>query len=277
MQLYELHPHVRYARIQLPPRTARKERSVCYDARLFYIEGTEGRVTVGTEHYAISHASAVYLPPLTEYRLDVRPTDEARIYTFNFDLVARFAHLTDSFGVATPQSFERGRAPVYEIPTPLAQPIVREGAALRRHLLPCVELFRAQPPLYRERASAYVKLCLLEMLAEEQDASPLCTAVRRLVAERYADPTLTNEALAAALGYHPQYINRVVKRELGMSLRAYIIDYRLTRARQLLACGDDSVSLVAAAVGFSSGAYFAKRFRERFGSTPREHRRTHAI
>lgn len=60
----------------------------------------------------------------------------------------------------------------------------------------------------------------------------------------------------------------------NLSPLAYLTDYRLERARELLQKTDLSVTAVGQEVGFSTPSYFAKMFRERYGKTPREFRYT---
>jgi len=46
MELYEINPHIRYGRIHKASFKVRTDISICYDARLFFFENTEGTITV---------------------------------------------------------------------------------------------------------------------------------------------------------------------------------------------------------------------------------------
>jgi AraC family transcriptional regulator, transcriptional activator of the genes for pyochelin and ferripyochelin receptors len=48
-------------------------------------------------------------------------------------------------------------------------------------------------------------------------------------------------------------------------------DYRLEKARQLLALGEMKVEEVALRVGFDSRSYFASAFRKKFGLNPKQY------
>lgn len=63
------------------------------------------------------------------------------------------------------------------------------------------------------------------------------------------------------------------KQYTNLSPLAYLTDYRLERACDLLNTTDLSITAIGQEVGLSTPSYFAKVFRERFGQTPRDYRR----
>ena len=93
------------------------------------------------------------------------------------------------------------------------------------------------------------------------------------IALHYHEPQMSNAYISEAMNYHPYYINRVVKSEIGKPLRAYIIDYRLERAKELLLSLDGNISEIALKTGFSSSSYFVKMFKEKERMTPLEYRK----
>lgn len=79
--------------------------------------------------------------------------------------------------------------------------------------------------------------------------------------------------IAASANVSESEALRCFRRGIGMTPVAYLNDYRLRRAAQLLLATTDSVAAVARAVGFSSAGYFSKAFKARYGASPREFRR----
>ena len=201
---------------------------------------------------------------------------EGDTYTFNFDLVTDYSHITHSLGTATVYSFDPNLLPDYPLAEEFRHPILREVSDIRNPLTECVHIFSEKRSCYRERASALLKLCLLELLSQskEGERSELCEKVLTAVRENYADPTLTNESIAKDLNYHPYHINRVVKKETGYALRTYIIEYRLSMAKNLLLTTKDTISRVAEACGFASTSYFTKLFKEKNRIPPKEYRKS---
>lgn len=274
MKLYELNPHIRYAKVHSKVFNSRREISVCYDARLFYFLKGSGKILINGKNYPISNYTAIYLPPLTRYRFFVDRAGETELIILDFDLVSSFAHITSSLGTPSERSFEPSLAPKYELPAELSLPICVNVPSISSELSEFVEGFVMRKTMYRERSSAKLKLTLLEMLERSSatEATHLCESVLDFVRERYSDSTLTNKEIAEKFNYHPNYINLIVKKGTGRSLREYIIRYRLGIAKDLLLTGKDSINSIAWSTGFSSAAYFTKMFKERNGITPGEFR-----
>src|SRR5690606_9698016 len=78
-------------------------------------------------------------------------------------------------------------------------------------------------------------------------------ALMRLIATRYADPDLSLEKAAAALGVNRTKINDILKQELGFTFSAYLNKLRLAEAARLLSeKGGASVAEIAYSVGYSN-------------------------
>lgn len=100
-------------------------------------------------------------------------------------------------------------------------------------------------------------------------------AVREHVRLHAHDATLTPARIAGDLGWSVRQIQLALARS-GTTPSALLRDARLDRARRLLeAATGRSVADVAYASGFRSLSVFTARFKQRFGTTPGEHRRAH--
>ena len=83
---------------------------------------------------------------------------------------------------------------------------------------------------------------------------------------------ISNTEIGAIFGYHPFYVSRVLKEKKGITLRQYIISYRLKAAKAQLRTSRKSVAEIAEELGFTDASYFTKTFRSVFGMTPKEYR-----
>jgi len=88
----------------------------------------------------------------------------------------------------------------------------------------------------------------------------------------YAEP-LTVSGVARRIGTSARQLQRVFEESGERSFRAHVAAVRMDRARDMLVAGDDTVRSVAARVGYSQPAQFAKAFRRRHGVSPSELRR----
>ena len=80
--------------------------------------------------------------------------------------------------------------------------------------------------------------------------------------------------LAEECFVNPSYFCRKFHKITGRTPIAYIHEYRLAKARVLLYNTTWPVSSIAAAVGYSDNGYFSRKFKEVYGISPRQLRRS---
>ncbi|KRR14150.1 helix-turn-helix domain-containing protein [Bradyrhizobium valentinum] len=99
----------------------------------------------------------------------------------------------------------------------------------------------------------------------------LLRATERLRSDSDADVSLA--ALASDAGLSRFHFCRAFKESTGLSPHAWLRQYRLEQAMNMLRDTDTSVVSVAAALGYASQTAFAAAFRKLTGETPRDWRR----
>ena len=99
----------------------------------------------------------------------------------------------------------------------------------------------------------------------------LLRATERLRSESDADVSLA--ALASEAGLSRFHFCRAFKESTGLSPHAWLRQYRLEQAMNMLRDTDESVVSVAVALGYSSQTAFAAAFRKLTGETPSDWRR----
>src|SRR5437763_3559010 len=92
------------------------------------------------------------------------------------------------------------------------------------------------------------------------------------IERRYAEP-LTVAEVARSIGTSTRQLQRVFEESGERSFRAQLAAVRMERARDLLLDHGGTVRSIAAAVGYSQPAQFAKAFRRHHGVAPSEMRR----
>ncbi|MFW6313307.1 MAG: response regulator transcription factor [Spirochaetota bacterium] len=94
--------------------------------------------------------------------------------------------------------------------------------------------------------------------------------------ELYISRNLTRRLLvkdiADHLGLHPYYIGRLFKEETGITITDRVHRERVDAAKQMLIGRQATMSDIAAWVGYSDGEYFARKFKEIVGVSPRTYR-----
>jgi AraC family transcriptional regulator of adaptative response / methylphosphotriester-DNA alkyltransferase methyltransferase len=92
------------------------------------------------------------------------------------------------------------------------------------------------------------------------------------IERRYAEP-LTVAEVARAIGTSTRQLQRVFDEAGGRSFRAQVAAVRMERAKDLLLDHGGTVRSIAAQVGYSQPAQFAKAFRRHHGVSPSELRK----
>lgn len=84
---------------------------------------------------------------------------------------------------------------------------------------------------------------------------------------------IRRDALAEMVYLNTDYMARIFKKEVGISISAYILQKRVEEAKNLLVHSDLPINTVSIYVGYSNFSYFTKMFKENTGYSPLEYRR----
>lgn len=76
------------------------------------------------------------------------------------------------------------------------------------------------------------------------------------------------------MGKSRSYISKKFKKELGFDLSKFIVRRKLEEGKSLLAYTDKPISEISEYLCFSSQSYFQNLFKNKYGVTPYEYRRS---
>lgn len=152
---------------------------------------------------------------------------------------------------------------------------------LGRQLLATAGAGHALGQLYAESLTTALSLHLITHYASYErriatDAGRLPGAVlARIEAyiEAAAEQPITLAALADLANLSVFHFARRFKLTTGRSPYQYVLDWKLTRARQLLRAGEQPIAAISDALGFASPAHFAAAFKRVVGQSPRTFQR----
>ncbi|WP_276352213.1 helix-turn-helix domain-containing protein [Cohnella caldifontis] len=137
------------------------------------------------------------------------------------------------------------------------------------------------------RSNAYWKeqQLFLELLQEMDEPAfgGRASVTARKLAERietylrqHYQTELTNEMLADAFHFHPNYIVRCMKEMYRCTPMEYLHRYRIEQAKLLLIKTEWPMALVAEQVGFRTAPYFSNCFKRQTGLSPLAFRKRHS-
>ncbi len=96
--------------------------------------------------------------------------------------------------------------------------------------------------------------------------------VRMLITSNLSEP-YSLPALAAECGVTPYTLKRIFKKIVGQSIASFTLQARMDRAKQLLTTTNNTLQMIAEAVGYTEGNNFQQTFKRVTGKTPGEWRR----
>lgn len=86
--------------------------------------------------------------------------------------------------------------------------------------------------------------------------------------EEHMDESPPVSEVARAAGVSPQHLRRLFREVTGTSVKRRLMLAQVSRARQLLARGEDKIAYIARLVGFRSHSAFSRAFRRIKGHPP---------
>ena len=266
-----LNPIIRSA--SLYEKIGRSEECVSYDCRVIYV--VSGEMTAVVDGVKLGHLSPgnlLYIPAGTTYKLKSKYL-KCVVVTFDPTDVCR--EPSERISPVPTSEFDESLCHSDGVCDALGKYILltdMEGE--RDSFIRMANIFTSAEGHYRAQVSAIFKLVLLKVIETADENALPARMVEELdsyIRDNVADE-ISNTEIGAVFGYHPFYVSRMLKDRKGMTLRQYIIAYRLKRAKKLLELTDKSAAEIAEECGFTDASYFAKIFKSNFGITPKEYR-----
>lgn len=277
--LSEYNPFVRYIHRFNPSTQQATQMRCCYDARCFLLNRGSATVIAEQTPYVLFPNRVVLLPGGTSYRFsDV--AEDTEIIGVNFDYTQNGACRRQPICPVPPHcfaeeqktenirfsDFTEGNVPFYSEQVRDAAELLESAEAAYGTLLPTSDAL----------ASAYLKLLLTKIAAnclkKQYAVSEAAERASEFIRHHYRE-AISNEDIARAVCFHPNYLNRVMRRSTGYTLHGYLIHYRLHCAMRMLQNTALSVCEIAEQTGFGDIWQFSKAFRTETGFSPSEYRK----
>lgn len=95
--------------------------------------------------------------------------------------------------------------------------------------------------------------------------------VSQYITDHYSEP-LSRNMLAEYIHLNPDYLSRIFQKEMGCTLKEFIIRKRMEAARLLVRGTAIPISEIASMVGYENYPHFIQNYRKEFGITPKAER-----
>lgn len=251
----------------------RADECVAYDSRVIYIITGDIMATVGGERVGhLTPGTLLYIPAGVAYKLKSKYF-KAAVITFDFTDVNPLPE--ERMSPVPMADFDASLCHNTDIEPPFDKYFKIDDIEGDRELFERMcNIFTSAEGCYRARVSAMFKLEILKLLETVDDGALPARMVEELdayIRENSGDE-ISNTEIGAIFGYHPFYVSRILKERKGMTLRQYIIAYRIKAAKKLLEVSGKTVNEIAEELGFTDASYFTKVFKGEVGETPKEYR-----
>lgn len=147
-----------------------------------------------------------------------------------------------------------------------------EFALAERHLRQMLAYAgQSRSAVYWNEQQLFMELLrLLEVGHAGSGASPALKLAEKTEAylRQHYQTDVTNESLAEALHFHPNYIVRCMKEIYRCTPMEYLHEYRLEQAKLLLIKTERPIAQIAESVGFPYAPYFSACFKRYAGISP---------
>ncbi|WP_336786205.1 AraC family transcriptional regulator [Paenibacillus sp. MMO-177] len=155
---------------------------------------------------------------------------------------------------------------------------LRNRSKFRDTFLRVVEYWQYRDPIMQLRAQAgmmELSILLLEDYLAERPSQSISQQTLNWITSYFSlhiDQDVRIEDMAKRANLSPSRFNAVFKEQYGVTPHQYLLDMRISHARELLRTTDLSQEQIAAYCGFADVHHFSKSFRKKTGLPPGQYR-----
>jgi len=250
------------------------------DCRLFSMISGEGFLIVEGERYPIVPGMAVLFSAGTEYVWEI---EKVKYYAVNFDYTHNFSHIKKSIHPIHSDVFCENlivERPDFEDVDILNKPVILYDVATVGYLISEITTEFSMSEEYKDvllssllisAITTVVRMSQRRQNMKESKAQKLVCDIISYINLNYEYP-ISNEDIAARFHFNSAYLNRVFRANTGSSIHEFVVNCRITAAKEMLCSQDVAIGEVAEKSGFSSIYHFTKTFKQKTGITPSEYR-----
>ena len=103
--------------------------------------------------------------------------------------------------------------------------------------------------------------------------SEITAAVLSYIKGHYKNGTLSE--LSEQMGYDVYWLSREIRRRTGRTYKELLQEKRMQQAVYLLANSEIPVTDIIESIGYDNTSYFYRKFREKYGMSPKEYRKNY--
>lgn len=107
---------------------------------------------------------------------------------------------------------------------------------------------------------------------KNQSESEFSNQIIAMIEENYSNSSFCIQFIIEKIGLTAPYFGKKFNREFGKSFNAYLLEYRLEKAKDLILHTEYTNNKIASLCGFNSESYFVNIFRKNIGVSPKKYK-----
>ena len=101
--------------------------------------------------------------------------------------------------------------------------------------------------------------------------------VKDYIKRNILNQDISLNSVADSFYLSPNYLSKIFKDETNINFIDYLVETRLEMSKELLMSGKLSIEEISSVVGYSSSQYFIRKFKTRYGKTPKQYQIERAL
>ncbi|CAN7373443.1 response regulator [Paenibacillus sp. LjRoot153] len=153
---------------------------------------------------------------------------------------------------------------------------------LRAHQVFSEELLSMQAS-YVSRSIANLRQWIITMIEEATcrintvaESQTVIEKAKQYIAQRINED-ISREDIASYVSMNPDYLTRIFKKETGLTVSDYVLQERVSLAKEMLVKTDLPVGSIASSVGYNNFSHFSKMFKKATSTNPQDYRKLYEI
>ncbi len=277
MKFEEIKPYVRYARFLKTIQEREYPKSIPCDCRLFFVDDGVGEIEIEEEKIKIKKGDVLLIKNGIRYHF---LNFEVTYFALNFDY--SFDNAYKNIPIPPVSFFEKEN---YE---PVENVNFTDIIELNKYIY-VEKMFNIKNLLYKIHSEYIKKLPYSEMTQSALLIAVLSEIIRNFknfssdvknikfeeivsYLHLHYNENITNIELSKIFHFHPNYINEIFKKKLGMPLHQYVLGIRISNAISMLESSDMSICEISKITGFYDSSYFSRYFKKVTGVSPKNYR-----
>lgn len=277
MTLRECNPFIR----SIKPHTITESTVKTYalNHRLIYFTSGSGSIYIHPNTYPVYKDTAILYPSGLVYEVTV--DTPISFLTLNFDYTQNFSHLNvplELQRVGTGYGTPLEEIAFTDFPALNQEIYIPDATSILNDMYTLLDEMQKKKVDRRPYCSGLIKMVICKVLRASanlsNDINPKVESIFSFIHENYASD-IDNMQIAAHLGYHPYYVNKLFSAHTGMTIHQYVNHYRLMQAAHYLCTSTIPINQIGQMVGFLTPGHFTGNFKKKFGLSPKDYRNMH--